>query len=626
MQKIHILDEHVANQIAAGEVVERPASVVKELVENAIDAKSTVIEVEIEEGGLQSIRIVDNGSGMTKADCELAFQRHATSKIATGRDLFRIQTLGFRGEALPSIAAVSKMELLTSSDESGLGTRIVIEGGEIKKLEAASSRRGTDIRVKELFYNTPARLKYMKTIQTELSHISDYMYRLSLAHPNISFELRHNGKRLLQSPGNGDRLQVIAAIYGTVTARQMIPLHAEHPDYKMKGYLSRPELTRASRSGMSFIVNERYVRHYPLYRALMEAYHTLLPLNRYPIAAIELQMDPVLVDVNVHPAKLDVRFSKEKELLNFVQEQVRSALQQEVLIPEVKRSPAPKTAIVQEQLDLQAESQQQLPVQSMAVQKEAQYSQKQEPDRTPRQKAVQGAAVRYHDNPNVVTRTRERISEETYRRLYEPTTAAEPPVDEKNHFFPKLYPIGQMKGTYILAQNEEGFYIIDQHAAHERIHYEYFYSQFGKPQDASQALLVPITLDLTSVEAALIEDKLHWFEQCGVYMEPFGGTTYRVTAYPHWFPKGDEEGIIREMIEWVLEEKGAIDVAKLREKASILCSCKASIKANQALNHQEIEVLLDRLRQCHTPYTCPHGRPIVVSFSNYELEKLFKRA
>lgn len=633
MGKIHILDDHVANQIAAGEVVERPASVVKELVENAIDAGSTVIETNIEDGGLKSIHVIDNGSGMSREDCLLAFHRHATSKIAAGRDLFRIRTLGFRGEALPSIAAVSKMELISSADESGLAHRLIIEGGEVKSVEAATGRRGTQIKVSDLFYNTPARLKYMKTIQTELAHISDFMQRLSFARPDISFELRHNGKRLFRSPGNGDLLQTIAAIYGALTAKQMIPIEAADPDYAMKGYVSRPELTRAGRTGISFIINQRYVRHYSLHKALMEAYHTLLPLNRYPIAVIDLQMDPALVDVNVHPAKLDVRFSKEKELLAFVQQHVRKALQQEVLIPST-RPAAPKPAVVQEQLRFQAEqAEKPLPKPNRAGSKDGDWRTTSEFQTTSEiaenshayaSSVKEGRPATYANRPRF-KQPLQKPTEEAYRELYrkdEHMTGGQAPAAR----FPTLYPIGQMRGTYIIAQNEDGLYLIDQHAAHERIHYEYFYEKFGKTIDASQELLVPITIELTSAEALMIEGKLSWLEQSGVYMEHFGGTTYRVTACPHWFPKGEEEEIIRDMIEWIIQEKGAIDIAKLREKASILCSCKASIKANQALTLEEIEALLERLSRCRNPYTCPHGRPIVVSFSNYELEKLFKRA
>ncbi|MCY9655604.1 DNA mismatch repair endonuclease MutL, partial [Paenibacillus thiaminolyticus] len=301
MAVIHILDEHIANQIAAGEVVERPSSVVKELVENSIDAGSTRIDVTVEEGGLQLIRVKDNGSGIGEDDVENAFQRHATSKIASGKDLFAIRSLGFRGEALPSIAAVARVELTSCADDSGLGRKLTIEGGTAQASEPAQSMQGTDIAVRDLFYNTPARLKYMKTVQTELGHISDYIYRLSLAYPQIAFTLKHNDNLLLQTIGNGDLQQVIAAVYGVQTAKSMVPVEAEQLDYKLEGYIGKPELTRSNRNAMSWFVNGRYVRSFALNQAVLKAYHTLLPINRFPMIVLHVRMHPTLVDVNVHP-------------------------------------------------------------------------------------------------------------------------------------------------------------------------------------------------------------------------------------------------------------------------------------------------------------------------------------
>ena len=310
MGRIKVLDEHLANQIAAGEVVERPASVVKELVENAVDAGATIVDVTIEEGGLSLIRVQDNGSGIEPEDMETAFQRHATSKLLTDRDLFRIASLGFRGEALPSIAAVAKVDCISSGSDNGLGRRIVLEGGRLTVDEHAGAAQGTDMSVRDLFFNTPARLKYMKSIQTELGHISDYLYRIALAHPGIAFSLTHNGGSLLRTLGSGDRLQVIAAVYGTATAKAMLPLRGEHPDYELNGYVSKPEMTRASRSAITTVVNGRYIRSFAVQGALMAAYHTLLPINRFPVAVLEIGMHPGLVDVNVHPSKMEVRFEQ----------------------------------------------------------------------------------------------------------------------------------------------------------------------------------------------------------------------------------------------------------------------------------------------------------------------------
>lgn len=730
MSKIRVLDEHIANQIAAGEVVERPSSVVKELVENAIDAGGTRVDVSIEEGGLQSIRVTDNGSGIEPEDVETAFYRHATSKIGHGRDLFQITSLGFRGEALPSIAAVSKVELLTAAGDDGRARKLVIEGGKLMLHEDAAARKGTDFTVRELFYNTPARLKYMKTIQTELGHISDVLYRMALSHPEIAFTLRHNGNTLLQTLGNGDLLQVIAAIYGTSAAKSMLPLKGESLDYRISGFVSRPEWTRSNRNAISTVVNGRFVRSYGLNQALLKAYHTLLPINRFPLAVIQLEMHPSLVDVNVHPAKLEVRFSKEAELFQLAEDSVKAVLGQQVLIPKaVKREIGGKDSgsFIQEQFHFSkghgtvydtgndtedvassGEDQRQAQPLSEALLKGQdprqsnrlsgnEKTRRVSPDREERlyregvsaidqANAVSGTSVsdeelnadfvdenngsRGMSHSDTATHSsgaqemqgdeavintslysgvvQETAASAAYRSVVAPSAgnAVAPRyyADQKPRqprlnaeqlaavsgeapglpAFPELNLIGQHHGTYLIAQNDQGLYLIDQHAAHERVNYEFYYEKFGNPESVSQELLLPITLDFTPSETEKLKTRLHWFEQAGVYLEHFGGQTFRVSSYPYWLPKGEEADVIEEMAGWVLEEK-AIDLAKLREAASIMCSCRASIKANQKLTDRQAVVLLERLASCKQPYTCPHGRPIVVSFSTYDLEKLFKR-
>ncbi|QGQ96719.1 DNA mismatch repair endonuclease MutL [Paenibacillus psychroresistens] len=622
---IHVLDDHIANQIAAGEVVERPSSVVKELVENSVDAGSTTIDVTIEEGGLQLIRVVDNGSGIEQDDCELAFFRHATSKINSGKELFQIRTLGFRGEALPSIAAVSKVECTTSTTKNGLGRTLIIEGGTVRSFVEAAARQGTDFKVRELFYNTPARLKYMKTIQTELGNVSDYIYRLAMAHPQIAFTLRHNDNLLLQTLGNGDLLQVIAAVYGSTSAKQLIPVQEESLDYTVQGYVSKPEWTRANRSGITTIINGRYIRNFALAQTILHAYHTYLPINRYPVAVLHITMDPSLLDVNVHPSKLEVRFSKEPELLACLVKTIEDGLKKVNLIPQGgQQRKLDKPAVVQEQMELY---------------RPTTTPNSQAPSRSvPSSTALSSSTPNNYSFPKpTIDFTRAKVNEyvpmpaperksvpyDAVQRLMQPAVELEQPI--KLPSFPELTPIGQLHGTYIVAQNELGLFLIDQHAAHERIHYEYYYEQFGHPADASQQLLVPITLDFTPTDAAMLKLKLDIFVQAGVYIEHFGGQSFIVRAYPHWFPAGEEQAIIEEMAEWILAEKKAIDLTKIREKAAIMCSCKASIKANQFQTIAEMEALLERLGACKVPYTCPHGRPIVVSFSTHELEKMFKR-
>ena len=663
MAKIHVLDEHIANQIAAGEVVERPASVVKELVENAIDAKSTVIEVSVEEGGLQSIRVKDNGSGIEADDCETAFYRHATSKIANGRDLFHITSLGFRGEALPSIAAVSKVSLLTASADDGKGRLIRIEGGKLICNEDATSRQGTDFEVRELFFNTPARLKYMKSVQTELGHISDAMYRMALAHPDISFRFQHNGNQLLHTLGNGDLLQVIAAVYGTSAAKAMLPISAEDPDYKISGYVSRPDWTRSNRNAVTTIVGGRYIRSNGLNAAVMRAYHTLLPINRYPLLVMKLDMHPSLVDVNVHPAKLEVRFSKEVELYKFVEEETRKVLLGQTLIPRPGREsigPKGSSSFIQEQFTFSKGAREQSDVDHTInpakVLNNTQLARGVDSQRSPAENSTSNFTAGAEQATARPVFSQQNLAKEPYRNNGSPASSQirengknnsyrtpEPAITKREMaatieelwappaggdaslpVFPELNYIGQHHGTYIIAQNDEGLYLIDQHAAHERINYEFYYEQFGSPADASQELLLPITLEFTPSESRQLGERLQWFEQAGVYLEHFGGQTFLVRSLPYWFPQGEEKAIIEEMAEWVLSEK-SIDLAKLREKSSILCSCKASIKANHKLTEQEVDSLLIRLSACRQPYTCPHGRPILISFSSYDLEKLFKR-
>ncbi|MEX1029188.1 MAG: DNA mismatch repair endonuclease MutL [Paenibacillaceae bacterium] len=631
---IHVLDEHIANQIAAGEVVERPSSVVKELVENAVDAKSSRIDVVVEEGGLQLIRVTDNGAGMDEEDCRLAFFRHATSKLSTNRDLFQIRSLGFRGEALPSIAAVAKVECVTAQDQGGLGRVLRIEGGKVLSSDEAPASKGTQIVVRDLFFNTPARLKYMKTIQTELSNISDYMYRLALSYPNIAFTLRHNENLLLQTQGRGDLLQVIASIYGTSAAKMMIPISAENPDYRLSGFVGKPELNRSNRYGLTTIINGRYIRSFGLSQAIQQAYHTLLPLHRYPLVILHLQMDPTLVDVNVHPAKLEVRFSKEQELYQFVEMSFRHVLQRQTLIPTPQKAVV-KEHVVQERMPLYETSKVVQPTEE-SVQKQIFSEQVQAQQEATSANWTHSSASPTPSTPkapssatSATSSTQTPAATSPYSRAEKPPEHAvdmmKPAVQSSAPTYPQVSPVGQLHGTYIVAQNEDGIYLIDQHAAHERINYERFYELFGHPEEASQDLIVPITLEFTPSDASTLLQRLPAFARAGVQLEHFGGNSFIVRSYPHWLPAGEEQRIIEDMAEWILSEKQQVDIGKLREQAAIMCSCKSSIRANERLTIAEMESLLQRLAQCRNPFTCPHGRPITVSFSTYELEKMFKR-
>ncbi len=666
MGKIKQLDDALSNKIAAGEVVERPASVVKELVENSIDAGSTVIEIDLEEAGMAKIRITDNGDGIEEEDVLVAFQRHATSKIKDENDLFRIRTLGFRGEALPSIASVSRLELKTSTGMDA-GTRVSIEGGKVITVEKADSRKGTDITVMDLFFNTPARLKYLKTIHTELGNITDVVNRLALSHPDVSFRLVHNGRRLLQTTGNGDVRQVLAAIYGMNMIKSMVPIAGESLDYKINGWVTLPEITRASRNYISTMINGRFIKNYPLVKAIQEGYHTLLPIGRYPIVLLDIQMDPLLVDVNVHPSKMEVRLSKEQELNQLVSESIKSVFKTKVLIPAGFTTAKPAKAKTEQtffELDHLPEA---------ATQPKPGYEENWEETKsgetgqgrisesgpvirneyvpqTPTDlvkelsalgappgtdaKLLQAAVnvrtsgyVRSEDdNATDFTEEHSQDGDHSHRESEaqgERSPSYIPKADTSSRV-PPLYPIGQMHGTYILAQNDKGLYIIDQHAAQERIKYEYFREKVGQVESELQDMLVPLTFEYSADECIRINEYLSELEKVGVFLEPFGHNSFIVRSHPQWLPQGEEKETIEEMIEQLLSMK-KVDIKKLREEAAILMSCKGSIKANRHLRNDEIQSLLDELRRSSDPFTCPHGRPIIVHYSTYEMEKMFKR-
>lgn len=633
MHHIIQLDDLLANKIAAGEVVERPASVVKELVENAIDADSTVVEIEVVEAGLEKIRVIDNGTGISSEDVLLAFERHATSKIKSEHDLFRIRSLGFRGEALPSIASVAKLEVKTSTG-SGAGTRVVLEGGKVVTTDKCSSRRGTDITVTDLFYNTPARLKYMRSLHTELGNITDVVNRLALAHPDVSLKLTHNGRRLLQTNGSGDARQVLAAIYGINIAKKMIPISTHSVDFEISGYISLPEVSRASRNYLSIMINGRFIKNYPIANAITEGYHTLLPIGRYPVVLLHIQMDPILVDVNVHPTKLEVRISKEKALKEIITETIQAAFKKRELIPSGVEPTSMATS--RQQIEQTTLSFDHVAVDTDPTQQHQAHSVHQIADNEmERDTAVaQNERNACDDARDPETsqshlesaRMSEQIAEQRATDLFfdKSESLADVKYRENNERVPPLYPIGQMHGTYIFAQNERGLYMIDQHAAQERINYEFFREKVGQVTNEVQQLLVPLTLEYATDEWVKIEQYKSELAKVGVFLEPFGQHSYIVRAHPTWFPRGEEQETIEEMIEQLLHMK-QVDIKKLREEAAIMMSCKAAIKANRHLRNDEIQALLDELRQTTDPFTCPHGRPIIIHYSIYEMEKMFKR-
>ena len=651
MGKIQELSERLANQIAAGEVVERPASVVKELVENAIDAQATQIDILIEEAGLKKIQIVDNGEGISQEDVENAFKRHATSKIHSRDDLFRIRTLGFRGEALPSIASVSELTLETATADETQGSYLVLKGGKVEEHRPTSLRVGTKLTVENLFFNTPARLKYVKTLQTELSKIGDIVNRMALSHPQIAFRLVHDGHKMLTTSGSGDLKQTLAGIYGVTTAKKMLKIEAKDLDFNLKGYVSLPEVTRASRNYLSVIINGRYIKNYALNKAIVQGYQSKLMVGRYPLAVLEITMDPLLVDVNVHPTKQEVRLSKEKELTELISQAIAESLRQINLIPDVGENPSFKRKVEKiqtEQLDLPLEEQskkksdlnydpktgifyvEQTSEPPVSIKEEPFEASKPLPLKseteqvatteispTTPEEADDYVELASTDHPefDLSTQSGEKVIEQAITKLEQ---------EKPQERFPLLEYFGQMHGTYLFAQSKDGLYIVDQHAAQERIKYEYFREKIGDVSADLQELLVPFVLDYPNNDAIKLKEQTELLQEVGIYLEEFGPNSFIVRAHPTWYPAGQEESIIREMIEMLLIT-GSVSVKKFREATAIMMSCKRSIKANHHLNEAQARVLLTDLAQCENPFNCPHGRPVLIHFSNNDMEHMFKR-
>lgn len=664
MAKVHELSVNLANQIAAGEVIERPASVVKELLENALDAHATQIDILIEAAGTKLIEIVDNGDGIDDDDVEIAFRRHATSKIIDRQDLFKVRTLGFRGEALPSIASIADVELTTSTGQQA-GTAVHIKGGDILAKKAASARRGTRIKVTELFFNTPARLKYLKSQQTELAKIVDIVNRLALSYPAVTFHLVHNDKQLLRTAGNGDVKRVIAEIYGPSTAQKMLPVTTEDNDFQVEGFVSLPELTRASRDYISVLINGRYIKNFQITKAIIKGYGSKLMVGRYPFAVINIKMDPLLVDVNVHPTKQEVRLSQEETLVALITTAVQDVFTRVNLIPDGYQN---LTGSIVTTLSEQAKE----PVTPVTpgtdfISQLNQTSMKYQldnpviTDQTPAEavSATDGLKVPAKITPpaivpiNVLTKADlSSQAVQTFQAKYAPEmpTASTPKVTQPRDLkqkdmqtslevdheqvigndnpavspWPELRYMGQMFGTFLFAEGPKGLYLIDQHAAQERINYEYYREEIGKVGTAWQQLLIPLVLDYPLVDAVKINDKLAMLNAVGLDLEPFGENSFILHHHPSWFVTEQVEATTREMIDWVLRE-GQITTAEFREKTAIMMSCKRAIKANQHLSDLEAKALITRLGTTKNPYNCPHGRPVLITLSLTDMEKMFKR-
>jgi len=565
MGKIILLDNALSNMIAAGEVVERPSSVVKELVENSLDAKATTIQVAIHDAGRTKIVVNDNGEGMDRDDAVLALKRHATSKIKTEFDLFRIKTLGFRGEALPSIASVSKLSMETSTGQGG--TKIEAHEDNIS-ISDAPARTGTTITVEELFYNTPARLKYLKSDQTETSNCIETLSRLAIGHPHVSFTCSIDEKLVFKTSGRGDQLETIMHVFGTIAAKNMVPFSYSCPDFTISGYLGKPDIAKSNRYYMITLLNGRSVYMPKIQAAIIEGYRDFLPSVRFPFTIINLKVDPSLVDVNVHPSKREIRFSKEDLLKQILIEIIPNHLKQTTLVAQ------PLVSNIKKILPEHLES-----VPLSFLEPDTEYS----------------------------------------------VTVPQPSVGSDAPIRSKLHAMTQIHSTYIVATSHTGALIlIDQHAAAERINYEKFQAM-AKTSAYKVTPLVPLLIELKPSEARLLDEtKITALQETGLTLVPFGINTYQVTQIPIWAREYDERQYVEGLIDQIIH-LDKIDILAIRDEAIASKSCKRSLKANQSLSISEMQKLIDDLLKTDNPFSCPHGRPTMIEFSQYELEKMFKR-
>ncbi len=595
MSTIKVMDEILANKIAAGEVVERPLNVVKELVENSIDAASNEIKITLIDSGTKKIVVSDNGIGMNKEDARLAFSRHATSKLKDLDDLFNISSLGFRGEALPSIASVSHVYLQTSKD--GVGTAISLDGGVIENIENTDLSAGTTIEVKDLFYNTPVRLKYIKNLYTELALIVEYVNKMALSYPDIRFVLTNNEKELLNTSGDGNLLKVIYAVYGIDVAKKMIEISGENDDYVISGYIGYPEIAKTSRNVITTLVNGRVIKNLDLNRCIIDCYHTYIPKDKFPMIVLNIDVDPILIDINIHPQKMDIKFSKLDSLKELITKVISSKLKEILLVPHANIR----------DLNTIYEVEDSLPVNTINYD----LDDEEEPVKETSPNLEELSFDFDNDNKITGTKTEEVVEEEN---------------EEKDDYrIKEMIPVGIVHKTYIIAENSSGMYIIDQHAAAERINYEKVLNALLKDDYKIIDLLVPIRLEYPKDEFIKIKEHMDILKSIGIFLEEFGDNTFIVRSHPTWFFEGYEREAVEKIIAITLE-KGEFDKEKFIYRTAATMACKMSIKANDYLDLDTAKILLDNLRRCDNPFTCPHGRPTIITYSNYDLERLFKRA
>lgn len=632
MAKILKLDQHTANLIAAGEVIERAASVVKELVENSIDAGATKINISLLDSGLTEIVVSDNGSGMDPVDAKMSVEPHATSKIKDGNDLFRINSLGFRGEALPSIVSVSNFKIKTSAD--GLkGMMYSLRAGEMLNEAIIAYPKGTEIIVRNLFFNTPARLQNLQAPSVELSYVVDYVTKIALSRPDIAFKLTNNDRTIIQTYGTNRLLEVILNTYGDEVAKNMIEVFANNGYFKIGGYVSKPSVSRSTRNHINILVNKRIIKNYKIVNAIYEAYKERLVGGRYPITVIDITVDPSLVDVNIHPAKLEVRFSNENELLEMITTTIAETLAKTNLIVEVE-----KKAYDSYEWQLEEDEESFADEESQEDSDSFADEESQEINESPSQFVSEtpnfpGSLTEEDfiddDNDTAINyQASEAIKEvpilnqETYEQ--QEFLRETHQKDERVNKLPPMYYVGQVHGTYLIFQDEDSLYLVDQHAAYERINYEKILASLKKEDTINYELLIPIKLNFTTAEAILVKEKVPELARMGITVEDFGSGTFTIREVPIWFTKGKEKEFVEEIIfEFINNRK--VDKLQFFDNLAKSLACKRSIKANQYLDKLHIDYLMEDLGRCEKPYSCPHGRPTIVKFVRSEIERWFKR-
>ena len=589
MSKIHVMSDNLSNKIAAGEVVEKIASVVKELVENSIDAESKNIIVNLKESGTKLIEVIDDGTGMDSEDALLSFQRHATSKISKEDDLFFINTLGFRGEALASIASVSKVDMKTS--QGTVGTHIYIEGGKLITNENSDARKGTTISVADLFYNTPARLKYLKSLQTELANVTAFIEKLAMAHEEISFTLTNNGNKIVYTSGSNDLLKVIHEIYGYTVSSNMIEINASNDDYDISGYICKPVVLKSTKSHMNVMVNGRVVSNNNVNRAINEGYFKFKPDIKYPVVVLKIDTDPTLIDVNIHPSKNDIKFSKIEYLEELITKTINEALTNTLLVQNAEDR-LPTKHEVKEYVEPTVE------VDTV--------------------NDVKGEQL------ELVSEVKE--TKEDYKEIQVKVEESSKTHESKNEEIRSLVltPLAIIKKTYIVAEGEDGMYLIDQHAAHERINYEKTMKEFKERKINRTSMLIPLTIELSTSDFIKIKEHFDTLESFGFICEEFGLNTIVVKEHPTWLREGCEDEAINKVIELIIDEK-EFDDMKFNDRVIATIACKSSVRANEEISLEQADRILKDLVLCDNPYNCAHGRPTIIHYSNYELERMFKR-